>query len=129
MRTINQAKEEALKNHQPKLSFGQQIIQGLQEFTEALEKGEDITKKFRCHTICLDLAPQPYNAKKVKYVRNLLEASQTIFARLLGVSVKTVRSWEQGINTPSGMACRFMDEIQRDPQYWIKRLQQTVVVK
>ena len=118
-----------MKNHKSKPSVAQRLIQGLQEFTEALEQGEDITKKFRCHTVRVDLAPQPYDAKKVKHVRNLLDASQTMFALLLGVSVKTVRAWEQGINSPSDIACRFMDEIQRDPAYWIKRLQEAVVVK
>ena len=47
-----------------------------------------------------------------------------LFARFLGVSVKTVRAWEQGTNTPQEIACRLMDEILHDPDYWRKRLSQ-----
>jgi DNA-binding transcriptional regulator YiaG len=36
------------------------------------------------------------------------------------VSVKTVRAWEQEVNTPSAMACRFMDKTRRDPKHWIE---------
>ena len=120
-----------MNNHQPKgkPSVAQRIIRALQEFTEVLESGEDISKHFTVRRVQLDIAPRVYTAAMVKRTRKLLGTSQALFARFLGVSVKTVRSWEQGINTPSGMACRFMDEIQRDPRYWIKRLQQTVVVK
>ena len=107
-----------------KPSVADRIIQSLQEFTEALEKGEDLSKRFTVRTYRLNLAPKLYDAKKVKNTRKLLEASQAVFAQLLGVSVKTVRSWEQGVNTPNGMACRFLDEIQRNPTYWIKRLEE-----
>jgi hypothetical protein len=31
------------------------------------------------------------------------------------------------VNTPSAMACRFMDEIRRSPDHWRKRLRQVTV--
>jgi putative transcriptional regulator len=65
----------------------------------------------------------------VKQTRALLGASQAVFANFLGVSVKTVRAWEQGVNTPSAMACRFMDEIRRDPKHWIARLSEAAVAR
>jgi putative transcriptional regulator len=112
-----------------KPSVAERILQGLQEFTKSLEGHEVISEKFTCRKIDLNLIPKPYDPKKVKKTRKLLGTSQAMFALFLGVSVKTVRSWEQGINTPSVMACRFMDEIQRDPPYWIRRLKEAVVVK
>jgi DNA-binding transcriptional regulator YiaG len=53
-----------------------------------------------------------------------LGASQTIFAQFLGVSPSAVQDWEQGLKPPHGAACRLMDEIRRDPNYWIRRLQE-----
>src|SRR4051794_17473009 len=56
-------------------------------------------------------------------------ASQAVFARFLGVSRNTVRSWEQGVNAPSTMACRFLDEIRLNPAYWQQRLRDSAKVK
>lgn len=112
-----------------KPSVGARIIQGLQEFVDTLHQKEPIHKKFTCRTIVLDLKPSAYDAARVKQTRDLLGASQTLFARFLGVSPSTVRSWEHGGNTPSDMACRFMDEIRRDPQHWLGRLRQSAKVK
>jgi len=101
----------------------------LNTFAEALKSGKPISERFTCRKMELDLQPTPYNPSLVKKTRKLLNASQPLFARFLGVSVRTVRSWEQGINTPSDMACRFMDEIRRNPPYWIERLISAVVEK
>jgi DNA-binding transcriptional regulator YiaG len=111
-----------------KPSVAARIIRGLQEITEVLESSEDITKHFACRTCMLDLKPKPFGPRAVKKVRKLLGASQATLAQLLGVSVKTVRAWEQGSHTPSDMACRFLDEIRRDPPYWIRRLHEAVGV-
>lgn len=111
-----------------KNSVGKKIIEGLREFTEALESNENITEKFTCRKVSLDLLPVSYSSDAVKAVRELLGVSQGVFAQFLGVSVKTVHAWEQG-RTPGDMACRFMDEIQRNPDYWRKRLLESIKVK
>jgi len=46
-----------------------------------------------------DFAPQD-----VKRIREALGKSQTEFAMLIGVSVATLRNWEQGRRTPRGSA-------------------------
>ena len=107
-------------------SVGARIIEGLREFTEALEKEEPIAERFTCRTVMLDLLAVPYDPKAVKATRQLLAASQGVFAQFLGVSVKSVRAWEQGVNTPSDIACRFMDEIRRNPHYWRNCLLESV---
>ena len=113
---------------QQRKSVGARIVQGLREFAEALEKREPIAERFNCRVIELDLHPTPYGPELVKETRMSLHASQKVFARLLGVSVKTVCAWEQGINTPQDVACRFMDEIRHDPSYWLKRLRESAIV-
>ena len=40
-------------------------------------------------------------------------ASQAVFASVLGTGKTTVQHWEQGVKTPSGMACRLLDLVDR----------------
>jgi putative transcriptional regulator len=126
---VKQLKKNPTMESGKKATVGTRIIQGLQEFVETLEQREPVTEKFTCRQIELDLRPTPYDPEMVKETRKLLGASQSVFARFLGVSIKTVRAWEQGINTPNDIACRFMDEIRRNPPYWLERLRDAAVAK
>ena len=105
------------------------IANRLKGFVDALKNNVPLSERFTCRTIVLNLQPTNYDPKSVQATRKLLAASQGVFAQFIGVSIKTVRAWEQGINVPSDMACRFMDEIQMNPDYWRKRLRDSVVVK
>src|SRR5437660_926124 len=105
-----------------KTSVASRIRQRLEEFTLALESGESIQDKFVCRRMELDLKPTPYGPRTVKETRKLLNASQEVFALLLGTSLRTVRGWEQGKGAPNSTACRFMDEIRRNPDYWNQRI-------
>lgn len=118
-------KEPAMK----KPSVEDRIISRLKGFSKALENKEVITERFTCRKIELDLQPTPYKPELVKTTRELLGVSQALFAQFLGVSVKTVRAWEQGKNSPKDMACRFMDEIRHDPKRWRERLRELFVEK
>jgi putative transcriptional regulator len=104
-------------------SFGGKVIAALEDFTDALEKGE-VHKRFTVRTFKVPMSPAKYGPDLVRSTRKLLHVSQALFARFLGVSARTVHAWEQGANTPSQIACRFMDEIRRAPDYWRKRLQE-----
>ncbi len=109
-------------------SVENEILEALAEFTDALEKGE-VAKRLTCRQIMLNLQPTEYSPELVKKTRKALGVSQTLFARFLSVSPKTVRAWEQGTNTPNPMAGRFMDVIRHDPTYWIKQLREAIVRK
>lgn len=117
------------KNDVNRKSIGAEMIEGLTDLVAALETGDDLGGRFTCHRVKLDLKPEAYTPGLVKETRATLRASQVIFAKFLGVSAKTVRAWEQGLNTPSGMACRFMDEIRRNPDHYRERLSQSVTRK
>jgi putative transcriptional regulator len=83
-----------------------------------------VENKFRVTYPDQYLSPPPppeFDAAAVTAVRNALGVSRTAFAALLGVAPATVRAWEQGQTTPSGVARRFLAEIRRDPDYWRKR--------
>jgi putative transcriptional regulator len=109
-------------------SVESEILEALSDFTGALEKGE-VTRRFSCRQITLNLAPTHYSPDLVKKTRKLLGVSQPLFAHFLGVSPKTVRAWEQGVNMPHKMACRFMDEIRRKPGFWTERLREVTVAR
>ena len=51
----------------------------------------------------------------VKSVRETLKASQTEFALMIGVSVATLRNWEQGRRTPDGPALALLRVAARNP--------------
>lgn len=105
---------------------GAKIVGALTEFRDALKGGVRIDDRFTVRTVELDLRPRLYTAEDVKRVREQLNLSQPLFARFLGVGVKTVRSWEQGARPPSPMASRFLDEIASAPDYWRERLQSLI---
>lgn len=112
-----------------KASVKDRVLQRLKGFAEALKKGERIGEKFTVRQIELDLNPTHYTPAMVKEIRTILGVSQAVFAKFLGVSLKTVNSWEQGAKPPRDIACRFMDEIKAKPEYWRGRLLEMARVK
>ena len=85
------------------------IIKGLREI-EAHKKGK-ITLKT---TILMVEPTLQYDAKAVKRIRNNLRLPQRAFAKLCGVSSKTVEAWESGKNLPNGSARRLFELIEKD---------------
>jgi putative transcriptional regulator len=85
------------------------ILNGLREI-ESHKKGK-ITLK----TTVLMVEPTlRYNAKAVKRIRHSLRLPQRAFAKLCGVSSKTVEAWESGRNVPNGSARRLFELIEKD---------------
>jgi putative transcriptional regulator len=126
--TRKQDRDNVKKGRAVGTSVESEILEALAEFTDALEKGE-VTKRLTCRQVKLNLEPTHYSPSLVKETRRVIGVSQTLFARFLGVSPKTVRAWEQDAATPSTMACRFMDEIRLEPGYWRGRLKDVVTTK
>lgn len=91
-----------------------------------MEAGVAVEQVYNCHNVVLELEPMAYRKEMVRATRKLLGASQQIFAQFLGVSVQAVQAWEQGRKEPKDVACRFMDEIRRDPRYWQARLRELI---
>jgi putative transcriptional regulator len=72
--------------------------------------------KINLRTVQLPERPPKFSAKKVIRLRASTGMSQTIFARLLNVSPKTVQSWEQGQRVPSQAAQRMLHIFQERPE-------------
>ena len=77
-----------------KRDIGKEILTGLEEIA-AWKRGE---KKLRTVEVAMP------KAADVKSIRNSLELSQESFAGFLGVSLGTVRNWEQKRREPQGPA-------------------------
>jgi putative transcriptional regulator len=108
-------------------SVGSELVRRLKGFTDALETTNDLSERFTCRSVKLNLKPHTYDGDMVRNCRKVLRASQPIFAQFLGVSPSAVRDWEQGLKQPGGAACRIMDEIQRSPEYFQSRLKELTV--
>jgi putative transcriptional regulator len=105
-------------------SIGGELVRRLKRFAETLENTEEIAERFTCRSVKLNLGPMSFRPEMVRETREVIRASQAIFAQFLGVSLSAVRDWEQGIKPPNGAACRLMDEIRRNPEYFVSRLKE-----
>lgn len=87
------------------------IVQGLNEAIE-YEKGN-----LKAKTVKMSIAPLPeIESNQVRDIRQSLDMTQRMFAAVMGVSIKTVEAWENGTNTPSGVARRMLSLLQSDPE-------------
>jgi putative transcriptional regulator len=59
----------------------------------------------------------------VKVIRRRLRKSQTEFALMIGVSVATLRNWEQGRRTPQGPALALLRVAAAEPRAVSRALQ------
>ena len=84
--------------------LGQEILEGIQEI-KAHKAGE---KTLRAHTLKEPAPPQVIRAK--------LNLSQSAFAGLMGVSLRTVQDWEQGRRKPSGPAAALLRIAEQKPE-------------
>jgi putative transcriptional regulator len=82
-----------------KRDIGKEILEGI----KAIKKGEG--KSFRVE------APSD-----VKKTREYLSLSQSAFAVLMGVSIRTLQDWEQGRRRPSGPAAALLRVASRHPE-------------
>lgn len=69
------------------------------DLLESVREGGAILRGERAPARVFEIA-----APDVRQIRQRYELSQSEFAALLGVSVKTVQNWEQGRRTPHGAA-------------------------
>ena len=92
---------------------GNEILESL---NEALEHAKgNITLK----TTRVTITPvcDSISVEEIKSVRKTLGMTQVSFAILMGVSKKTVESWETGRYAPDGAARRLISVLQKDPTF------------
>ena len=85
---------------------------GLEQAIE-YEKG---TLKARKTTLSI----QPldtFTSEEIREIRNKTGLTQVLFAKYMGVSVKTVEAWEAGRNQPDGAARRLLAITRANPTF------------
>lgn len=102
---------------------GLEIIEGLSELCEVARSGVPLASRFTIHEMEPEFRPKTYAAEDIRTLReDVLKVSPEVFARFLGVSPRTVHSWEKGLRVAGPIARRFMEEIAADPKYWRNRV-------
>lgn len=85
-------------------AIGQEILDGIREI-KAHKAGE---KTLRTRTLKEPASP--------RVIRARLNLSQSAFAGLMGVSLRTVQDWEQGRRKPSGPAVALLRIAEQRPE-------------
>ena len=94
------------------MSLFEEIKAGLNEAIE-YEKGN-----LKANSRTLTITPiEEFTASEIKDIRKNTGMTQALFAKYLGVSLKTVEAWEAGRNRPNGTACRMLSITKKDPQF------------
>lgn len=89
-----------------------EIKLGLEQAIE-FEKGKSGAK-----VTVLSVEPiDTFTPTEIKQIRKSTGMTQIVFAKYMGVSVKTVEAWESGRNHPEGAACRLLSITQKNPNF------------
>lgn len=90
------------------------IVTGINEAIK-YEKG-NLNKRVKVRKVIIEKIPN-YQKTQIKEIRNKLKLTQAVFAKVLGVSIKTVEAWESGRNIPNGSAQRILDLLKKDNSF------------
>ncbi len=90
-----------------KRDIGQEILEGIRE-VKAYKAGK---KTLRVRSLKAPSSP--------KVIRTRLKLSQSAFAGLMGVSLRTVQDWEQGRRKPSGPAVALLRIAEQKPDVFL----------
>jgi len=83
---------------------------------DGLEAGtEKKSVKLDLRSVEIPPRPKPMKPADIRALRENLNASQTLFARLLNVSSNAVESWEQGIREPRQATLKLLHVARKNP--------------
>ncbi|PIE41930.1 MAG: transcriptional regulator [Gammaproteobacteria bacterium] len=87
-----------------------ELLASVQEMDEIVKGNAEPSRSFEY--------PEP----EVKCIREKTGLSQSRFARLIGVSKRTLENWEQGRRHPTGPARALLRIVDADPEYAVRSL-------
>ena len=79
------------------------------------ESQSESEKLLDLRAVELPPAPKPMKPAEIRALRDSLNASQALFARLLNVSSNAVESWEQGTREPRQATLKLLHIVKRKP--------------
>lgn len=86
-----------------------------EEQRTSLTGAEKSGLKLDLRSVELPARPKAMKPADIRAVRESLNASQSLFARLLNVSSNAVESWEQGIREPRQATLKLLHIARRNP--------------
>ena len=89
-----------------KNEFFESIMSGLKEAVDDAKSAEKTLKRTRRSYMIVPI--KQFSAEEIRNIRIKNDMTQKLFASYLGVSAKTVESWEQGLSHPSGSSSRLL---------------------
>src|SRR5215210_4870924 len=109
------AKAEKRGAHKEKKYMSDETFSELTEsLNEALQHARGGRSDLR--TTTLPTPPPQLSKREIVELRQRLSCSQSVFAAVLNVSVKTVQAWEQGVRVPSDAALKLLAIAKRRPE-------------
>ena len=83
---------------------------------DALEHARGRRADLRTARLALPAAPKRMSHSDIFRLRKRLNYSQSVFARVLNVSARTVQAWEQGVREPSDAALKLLAVAEKHPE-------------
>jgi len=83
---------------------------------QALAYERGAREGFRVTRVVAPRPPRPMSSEEIAELRKRLRYSQSVFARALNVSIKTVQAWEQGARVPSDAALKLLSIAKKHPE-------------
>jgi putative transcriptional regulator len=91
-----------------------------EELLDSVREGGAILRKERKPSRRFEL-----ESRGIQAIRERTKLSQSEFAQLIGVSVKTLQNWEQDRLRPTGPAVALLRIIAQEPQLAVKAIHRT----
>jgi putative transcriptional regulator len=83
---------------------------------QALDYERGAREGYRVTQVAIPKPPKPMSSAEIARIRKQLNYSQSIFARVLNVSTKTIQAWEQGARVPSDAALKLLTIAKKHPE-------------
>jgi len=94
-------------------SINEAIASTVRDMLEADLKVSFTQKELR--KMGIEVKPVSLSAEEISSIRKTLNVSQSVFAKLLNVSLSSVRQWERGLRKPSGSTMILLELLQKEP--------------
>lgn len=94
-----------------KENFEDQLLKSVNEVLEYTHGKREL----RTHAATFFRVPPKFSKTKIKKIRIGLGLSQSVFAKVFGVTAFTIQNWEQGLRAMPAPACGLLDLIEKDP--------------
>jgi putative transcriptional regulator len=108
-------KSTRAKKNKTKSQISDELFSELKEsLGQALQHASG--KRADLRVTVLPAPPTPMSRSEIVHLRQQLNCSQAVFARLLNVSLKTVQAWEQGTREPGDAALKLLTIARKKPE-------------